>query len=95
MEERIYKKGDKEYIKNGHFSIEGQEWMTMWAFNNDRKVYSSPELNAMNSSALNHSWVDSHKCIPDLYPNQVRYMYPIKLLKEKFEEAESEHNKRS
>jgi hypothetical protein len=33
-----FKKGDSEYISNGHYSIEGTEYMSIWTFKKHNNI---------------------------------------------------------
>lgn len=85
MQERIYKKGDQEYINNGHYTIEGEEWMTLWAFKKKFELAGNNEdQNSIDTSILKQGFTNYYKCIPD-FGNGERHMFSIEMLKEKFE----------
>ncbi len=41
-----YKKGDPEYISNGHYRIDGEDWMSIWTYK--KKVGHSDNSTATN-----------------------------------------------
>ena len=84
MFDKVYNKSDKEYIKNGHYFIEGRDWMTMWTFKNEYKIAgNNPVQNTLDTVKLKAPFTMFYKCMPDMGQGE-RHLFSLKDLKEGF-----------
>lgn len=63
---KIFKKGDLEYISNGFYKIEGEEFMSIWSYK--KSNYISPNTNSVNGDdgiELFNQGVKSFESEPD------------------------------
>ena len=91
MEARIYCQTDPEYRGNGHYFIEGEEWMTMWAYKESIGMPHTEQSNASDTMTLHSNFEYSLQCIPN-YGIGLRYMFPVALLKREFDRARTSEN---
>lgn len=77
-----FKKGDSEYISNGYYSIEGDEYMSIWTFKKRNNI--SPNFDKVNGPEgieLFEKGVKTYDSIPDFGGYDSVLLYPIDELK--------------
>lgn len=63
---RILKKGDPEYIDNGHYRSEGEEFMSIWAYKCYKNMgNNSNDQNGFDAGDMNARGYLSGECVPD------------------------------
>ena len=81
MSEHKFKKGDQEYINNGHYKIEGEEFMSVWTFKNAHGI--TPNSNSANGAdgADLRSRFGGYESKPDFGNFDMVYLFSVKELK--------------
>ncbi|WP_282037875.1 hypothetical protein [Saccharicrinis aurantiacus] len=81
-----FQKGDKEYVDNGHYIIDKEEYMSIWTF---KKVFlkktDSPKQNGLEAISLLKKGVLYFNTKPDFGPFREIKIYPINILKEYYQ----------
>ena len=80
-----YDKNSPEYISNGHYKIQGEEFMSIWTYKRLKGI--TPNTNKNNGSEgiklLTEIDKPHHTCVPDIGNFDEVYLYPLSAL-EKF-----------
>lgn len=78
-----YSKNSSEYIANGHYNIEGVEYMSIWTFKNRHNIKPNDwNSNGEEGQELIDSGVKIHSSKPDFGKFDTIYIYTIKDLEE-------------
>lgn len=72
------KKGDQEYISNGHYRVEGEDFMSIWTFKNKKGI--TPNDTASNGSAGLHmkAAYESIPTVPDFGNFDTIYVFNVR-----------------
>lgn len=76
-----FDKNSKEYISNGHYKIDGVDYMSVWTFK--KKQCIEPNNNNANGSEgqqLNKLGFNIHSSTPDFGGFSTIYIYPVEEL---------------
>jgi hypothetical protein len=61
-----YKKGDPEYRSNGHYVIEGEDWMSIWTYKNKMGLgNNSTPVNGSEAKELLSMGKQTNNSVPD------------------------------
>lgn len=77
-----FKKGDSEYISNGHYSIEDSEFMSIWTFKKQNGIEPNfDKVNGPEGIELFNMGVKTYDSIPDFGNYDSVLLYPVDELK--------------
>jgi hypothetical protein len=80
-----YKQGDPEYISNGHYTIEGADFMSIWAFKKRHELHpNDDDANGDDHFRLRKSDTPFHDSEPDFGNFSSVLLYPVAVLEEFF-----------
>lgn len=74
----MYAKNDKEYVSNGHYLINGNEFMSIWTFKKIKGI--EPNFDGVNGPEgikLFDMGIESHESKPDFGNYDTVQIYPI------------------
>jgi len=73
-----FTKGDSEYISNGHYSIEGTEYMSIWTFKKHNNIEPNfDKINGPEGIKLFDMGIKSYDSKPDFGNYDSVLLYPI------------------
>jgi hypothetical protein len=76
-----FNKESKEYVSNGHYKINGTDFMSIWTFKKKHNI--NPNDNNSNGSEgqeLNNLCFNIHSSSPDFGGFSTIYIYPVEEL---------------
>jgi hypothetical protein len=75
----LYSKKSPEYISNGHYLIDGKEYMSVWTYKNNyvRFVENCTELNVQEGRSLSVECSSSFYAKPDKGPFKKVLIFPV------------------
>lgn len=79
-----FKKGDPEYIENGHYTIDGIDYMSIWTYKNEHNFNRSDNSNSINgieSIELLSSGINFYNSKPDFGGFSEIKIFPVEDLK--------------
>ena len=78
---KLYQKGDSEYISNGVYKIGINTYMSIWSYKNKHAIEpNTNDGNGIDSSELKADGVKSYKSKPDFGGFETVYIFPIYVL---------------
>ncbi len=77
----IYSKESPEYIANGHYEINGVEFMSVWTFKNKHNLPQKSQ-NPKEGKELSAKIQNKKESKPDISGYPVIYIYPVSDLEE-------------
>jgi hypothetical protein len=73
-----YKKGDPEYLSNGHFTINGTDYMSIWAFKKRYELHPNDnDANGDDGIKLSRSGIPAIDSEPDFGNFSSVLLYPV------------------
>lgn len=78
-----FKKGDKEYVSNGNYSMNGERFMSVWSYKKDKGI--EPNTNSVNGKEgieLSAKNITIYESEPDFGNFGMVYLYPYAVLEE-------------
>jgi hypothetical protein len=80
---KLFKKGDPEYLSNGHFAIEGTDYMSIWAFKKHFDLHPNDyDTNGDEGIVLYRKGTPALDSEPDFGTFRSVLLYPVSELKE-------------
>ena len=76
-----FSKDSPEYVANGHYKINGQDFMSVWTFKNTYNM-SMKKLNPNEGKELASKIESKHKTQPDFGSFEYIYVYPVSELED-------------
>ena len=81
-----FKKGDPEYIANGHYNIDGIHFMSIWTFKNKHGLEpNSNKVNGIQGIELTAKGVGTFDSIPDFGNFDSVLLYPVSSLEDYYD----------
>lgn len=74
---KVFKKGDSEYISNGHYKIDGEDFMSIWKYKKINNIFSSNSQNGADGIELFNQGVKFFESEPDFGYFDKVLIYPV------------------
>jgi len=81
-----FDKESAEYLDNGHYKIDGVEYMSVWAFKKtfDLQPYNDHKLNGSEGMEMTKKYTDMHTSTPDFGGWSKIYLFKVTDLKDHY-----------
>ncbi len=72
------KKGDQEYVDNGHYKVDGEDFMSIWTYKNKKSIQPN-DTDSNGKDGINmHASYESVPTIPDFGNFDPIYVFNVK-----------------
>ncbi len=78
-----FKKGDAEYISNGHYNIDGIHYMSIWTYKNKHGIEpNTNKINGTQGAEMTAKGIETCDSIPDIGNFDSVFIYPVSVLED-------------